>query len=31
VGSTPAEAAALLAADSKKWGEIARRIQLGLD
>jgi tripartite-type tricarboxylate transporter receptor subunit TctC len=31
VGSTPAEAAALLAADSKKWGEVARRIQLGLD
>jgi tripartite-type tricarboxylate transporter receptor subunit TctC len=31
VGSTPAEAAALLAADSKKWGDVARRIQLGLD
>jgi tripartite-type tricarboxylate transporter receptor subunit TctC len=31
VGSTPAQAAALLAADSKKWGEVARRIKLGLD
>jgi tripartite-type tricarboxylate transporter receptor subunit TctC len=31
VGSTPAEAAAVLAADSKKWGTVARRIQLGLD
>ena len=31
VGSTPAEAAAALAADSKKWGTVARRIQLGLD
>jgi len=31
VGSTPAEAAATLAADSKKWGEVARRIHLGLD
>lgn len=31
VGSTPAQAATLLAADSKKWGEVARRIKLGLD
>lgn len=31
VGSTPSEAAAMLAADSKKWGTVARRIQLGLD
>ena len=31
VGSTPSEAAATLAADSKKWGAVARRIQLGLD
>ena len=31
VGSTPAEAAAMLAADSRKWGAVARRIQLGLD
>jgi tripartite-type tricarboxylate transporter receptor subunit TctC len=31
VGSTPAQAAALLAADSRKWGEVARRIKLGLD
>ena len=31
VGSTPAEAAARMAADSRKWGEVARRIQLGLD
>ena len=31
VGSTPAEAAAQLAADAKKWGEVARRIGLGLD
>ena len=31
VGSTPGEAAALLAADSRKWGAVARRIQLGLD
>jgi hypothetical protein len=32
--TTPVElgaAAAQLAADSKKWGEVARRIQLGLD
>ena len=29
VGSTPADAAATLAADSKKWGAVARRIQLG--
>lgn len=31
VAGTPAEAAAMLAADSRKWGEVARRIQLGLD
>ena len=31
VGSTPAEAARTLAADSLKWGEVARRIKLGLD
>jgi tripartite-type tricarboxylate transporter receptor subunit TctC len=31
VGSTPAQAGATLAADSKKWGEVARRIKLGLD
>jgi tripartite-type tricarboxylate transporter receptor subunit TctC len=31
VASTPAQAAAALAADSKKWGEVARRIKLGLD
>ena len=31
VGSTPGEAATVLAADSKKWGAVARRIQLGLD
>ena len=31
VGSTPSRAAATLAADSKKWGEVARRIKLGLD
>ena len=31
VGSTPADAAAMLAADSRKWGAVARRIQLGLD
>jgi len=31
VGSTPGEAAAVLAADSRKWGAVARRIQLGLD
>jgi len=31
VGSTPAQAAAVLDADSKKWGEVARRIKLGLD
>jgi tripartite-type tricarboxylate transporter receptor subunit TctC len=31
VGSTAAEAAAVLAADSRKWGAVARRIQLGLD
>ncbi len=31
VASTPAEAARALAADSQKWGEVARRIKLGLD
>lgn len=31
VGSTPADASRLLAADSKKWGEVVRRIGLGLD
>ena len=31
VASTPAQAAAQLAADSRKWGEVARRINLGLD
>lgn len=31
VGSTPAEAAKVLAADSAKWGAVARRIGLGLD
>ena len=31
VGNSPGEAAAILAADSKKWGALARRIRLGLD
>ncbi|MBS0595041.1 MAG: tripartite tricarboxylate transporter substrate binding protein [Proteobacteria bacterium] len=31
VGSTPEQAARTLAADSNKWGEVARRIHLGLD
>ncbi len=31
VGNTPAQAAAALAADSLKWGAVARRIGLGLD
>ncbi len=31
VASTSAEAAKVLSADSKKWGEVARRIKLGLD
>jgi tripartite-type tricarboxylate transporter receptor subunit TctC len=31
VGNTPAEAAAQLAADYRKWGEVALRIKLGLD
>lgn len=31
VGSTPAEATKLLAADAKKWGAVAQRIGLGLD
>jgi tripartite-type tricarboxylate transporter receptor subunit TctC len=31
VASASAEAAQVLSADSKKWGEVARRIKLGLD
>jgi len=31
VANTPAEAASMLAADNRKWGEVVRRIQLGLD
>ena len=31
VAGTPAEAATMLAADGRKWGEVVRRIQLGLD
>ena len=31
VASTAAKAAATLAADAKKWGDVARRIKLGLD
>ncbi|HEV8239999.1 MAG TPA: tripartite tricarboxylate transporter substrate-binding protein, partial [Thermoanaerobaculia bacterium] len=31
VGNSPAEAAAELAADSQKWGALARRIRLTLD
>ena len=31
VGSSPAQAAAQLAADSKKWGAVAKKIGLGLD
>jgi tripartite-type tricarboxylate transporter receptor subunit TctC len=31
VASSPGEAAARLSADSVKWGEVARRIKLGLD
>jgi tripartite-type tricarboxylate transporter receptor subunit TctC len=31
VAATPAETARSLAEDSKKWGEVARRIKLGLD
>ena len=31
LGGTPAEATRVLAADSAKWGEVARRIKLGLD
>lgn len=31
VGSTPAQATATLAADSRKWGAVAKRINLGLD
>jgi tripartite-type tricarboxylate transporter receptor subunit TctC len=31
VGSTPAQAAAQLAADATKWGAVVRRIGLGLD
>jgi tripartite-type tricarboxylate transporter receptor subunit TctC len=31
IGNTSQQAAASVAADSKKWGEVARRIHLGLD
>jgi tripartite-type tricarboxylate transporter receptor subunit TctC len=31
LANSPAEAARQLAADSRKWGEVARRINLGLD
>ena len=31
VGTTPAQAAVVLAAESRKWGDVARRINLGLD
>ena len=31
VGQTSAQSATTLAADAKKWGEVARRIKLGLD
>jgi tripartite-type tricarboxylate transporter receptor subunit TctC len=31
VGSTPAQAAAVITADSAKWGAVARKINLGLD
>jgi tripartite-type tricarboxylate transporter receptor subunit TctC len=31
VAGTPAEATAMLTADGRKWGEVVRRIQLGLD
>ncbi len=31
VASTPADAARLLTDESRKWGEVARRIKLGLD
>ncbi len=31
IANTPAQAATQLAADSLKWGEVARRIKLGLD
>ena len=31
VASTAAKAAVTLAADAKKWGDVARRIKLGLD
>ena len=31
VGNTPVQAAAVLAADSRKWGDVARRVHLGLD
>ena len=31
VGLSADQTAAVLAADSKKWGEVARRIKLGLD
>ncbi len=31
VGSTPAQAADVLTTDSRKWGDVAKRINLGLD
>jgi len=31
VGSSPEQAASVAATDSRKWGEVARRIKLGLD
>ena len=31
IASSPAETAARLATDSMKWGEVAKRINLGLD
>jgi tripartite-type tricarboxylate transporter receptor subunit TctC len=31
IGAAPAETAARLAADSEKWGAVARRIQLRLE
>jgi tripartite-type tricarboxylate transporter receptor subunit TctC len=31
VGSSPEQAAAVAASDSRKWGDVARRIKLGLD
>jgi hypothetical protein len=31
VGDTPQQSAARLASDAKKWSEVVRRINLGLD